>query len=250
MLTATAAVYWAVNLATGHPVLPAEIPADAWPGILGVAVVAGFLAVQGFYAGAQRVGAAQASLISTVEPLWTILAASILLGERLAPIQWVGGALILVGVLLSQTRGGVRARGRQTPTSRCSPSPRSAWATSRLCRCPCATGCGASVPRTSPTLTSRPGTSDGTRRASGERRVDPAGPTPTVTSTPMARARSPTWRPARPVTPRRGGRSTGSDAGLGRDPDSDAQWRIAGGRARALSPAPRAPPRAGSGPRS
>jgi drug/metabolite transporter (DMT)-like permease len=105
MLTATAGVYWAVNLAVDHPVLPGEIPAEAWPGILGVAVVAGFLAVQGFYAGAQRVGAAQASLISTVEPLWTILAASILLDERLAPIQWAGGALILVGVLLSQTRG-------------------------------------------------------------------------------------------------------------------------------------------------
>ena len=111
MLTATAAVYWTVNLAIDHPVLPAEIPSDAWPGILGVAVVAGFLAVQGFYAGAQRVGAAQASLISTVEPLWTILAASILLDERLAPIQWVGGALILVGVLLSQTRGGRARRG-------------------------------------------------------------------------------------------------------------------------------------------
>ena len=111
MLTATAAVYWTINLAGGHPVLPAEIPVDAWPGILGVAVVAGFLAVQGFYAGAQRVGAAQASLISTVEPLWTILAASILLGERLAPIQWVGGTLILVGVLLSQTRG----RGAPAP---------------------------------------------------------------------------------------------------------------------------------------
>ena len=82
---------------------------DAWPGILGVAVIAGFFAVQGFYAGAQRVGAAQASLISTVEPLWTIVAASLLLGERLAPVQWVGGALILVGVLLSQTRGGGRS---------------------------------------------------------------------------------------------------------------------------------------------
>jgi drug/metabolite transporter (DMT)-like permease len=110
MLTATAAVYWTVNLAIDHPVLPADIPSAAWPGILGVAVVAGFLAVQGFYAGAQRVGAAQASLISTVEPLWTILAASLLLGERLAPIQWVGGALILVGVLLSQTRGRDAAR--------------------------------------------------------------------------------------------------------------------------------------------
>ncbi len=105
MLSATAVVYWTVNLGTGHPVLPDAIPPAAWPGILGVAVVAGFLAVQAFYAGAQRVGAAQASLVSTVEPLWTILAASILLDEHLAPVQWVGGALILAGVLLSQTRG-------------------------------------------------------------------------------------------------------------------------------------------------
>ena len=105
MLTTTGVLYWVINLGLGHPVLPADLPAAAWPGILGVAVVAGFLAVQGFYAGAQRVGAAQASLISTVEPLWTIVAASILLGERLAPLQLVGGVLILVGVLLSQTRG-------------------------------------------------------------------------------------------------------------------------------------------------
>lgn len=106
MLSTTGVLYWVINLGLGHPVLPGDLPGEAWPGILGVAVVAGFMAVQGFYAGAQRVGAAQASLISTVEPLWTILAASILLGERLAPIQWVGGVLILAGVLLSQTRGG------------------------------------------------------------------------------------------------------------------------------------------------
>ena len=54
-------------------------------------------------------GAAQASLISTVEPLWTIVAAGMLFGERLQPIQLVGGVLILAGVLLSQTRG--RSRG-------------------------------------------------------------------------------------------------------------------------------------------
>ncbi len=106
MLSTTGILYWVINLGTGHPVLPPDIPGAAWPGIVGVGLVAGFLAVQGFYAGAQRVGAAQASLISTVEPLWTILAAALLLGERLAPIQWVGGGLILAGVLLAQTRGG------------------------------------------------------------------------------------------------------------------------------------------------
>jgi drug/metabolite transporter (DMT)-like permease len=89
-------------------VLPADVPAAAWPGILGVGVVAGFIAVQAFYAGSQRIGAAQASLVSTVEPLWTITVAGILLGERLNPVQLAGGALILVGVLLSQTGAGAR----------------------------------------------------------------------------------------------------------------------------------------------
>jgi drug/metabolite transporter (DMT)-like permease len=119
MLTSTAAVYWAVCLGIGHPVLPAAIPAEAWPGILGVALVAGFVPVQAFYAGAQRIGAAQASLVSTVEPLWTIVAASILLGERLGPIQLAGGALILGGVVLSQTRG--RHRDSAGPAARGEP---------------------------------------------------------------------------------------------------------------------------------
>jgi drug/metabolite transporter (DMT)-like permease len=111
MLTSTAVVYWTVALGIGHPVLPGTIPAPAWPGILGVAVVAGFIAIQTFYAGSQRIGAAQASLVSTVEPLWTIVAAALLFDERLQPLQLVGGVLILAGVLLAQTGRPRRAGG-------------------------------------------------------------------------------------------------------------------------------------------
>jgi drug/metabolite transporter (DMT)-like permease len=105
LLTGTAGAYWIMALLVRHPVLPSQVPPDAWPWMLGVAIVAGFLAPQAFYAGAKRVGAAQAALISTVEPLWTILAAGFFLGELLTLVQWAGAALILAGVLLSQTRG-------------------------------------------------------------------------------------------------------------------------------------------------
>jgi drug/metabolite transporter (DMT)-like permease len=117
MLSSTAAVYWLVALGIGHPVPPSDVPAAAWPGILGVAVIAGFVSIQAFYAGAQRVGAAQASLISTVEPLWTIAAAAAIYGERLQPVQALGGALILLGVILSQTGGrrGDSSRAAGTP---------------------------------------------------------------------------------------------------------------------------------------
>jgi drug/metabolite transporter (DMT)-like permease len=115
LMTATAVAYWSGALATGAPVLPADIPGDAWFGIVGVAIVATFIPLQAFYAGAQRVGASQASLISTIEPLWTIVTAGLIFGERLAPIQLVGGALILGGVLLAQTGGRRRADGSEEP---------------------------------------------------------------------------------------------------------------------------------------
>ena len=103
MLTATAATFGASALAFGQPVLPAQIPPGAWFGLIGIGVVSTFIAVLAFYAGAHRIGAARASLISTVEPIWTIALASVLFAETLGPLQLVGGALILLGVVLSQT---------------------------------------------------------------------------------------------------------------------------------------------------
>lgn len=106
MLAATAATYWSSALVLGEPVLPAQIPEAAWFGIAGVGVVSTFIAVQAFYAGAHRIGAARAALVSTVEPIWTIVIASLLFAESLGPLQLVGGAMILAGVVIAQTSGG------------------------------------------------------------------------------------------------------------------------------------------------
>jgi drug/metabolite transporter (DMT)-like permease len=115
MMTATAAVLWMGALALGRPVLPGQIPTAAWAGLVGVGVIATFVAIQTFYAGTQRIGAAQASLVSTVEPIWTIVLASLLLGEHLAPIQLLGGGLILGGVVIAQTRGRSDAERDEAP---------------------------------------------------------------------------------------------------------------------------------------
>jgi drug/metabolite transporter (DMT)-like permease len=102
MMTGTAATYWIGGLLFGVPLGPATIPVAAWPGLVGVGVVATFIAIQGFYAGARRIGAAQAALVSTVEPFWTITLAALLFGESLAAPQILGGALIIIGVLIAQ----------------------------------------------------------------------------------------------------------------------------------------------------
>src|SRR3954468_2470825 len=103
IMSATASVYWFAALVTGRPVLPMQIPVGAWLGLFGVGVGATFIAIQTFYAGALRVGAADASLISTAEPIWTIALAAILFSVALTPVQLVGGAFILAGVVIAQT---------------------------------------------------------------------------------------------------------------------------------------------------
>lgn len=105
MLSATAVTYWVSAIALGQPVLPAQIPGGAWFGLIGIGVVATFIAVLTFYAGAHRIGAARASIVSTVEPIWTISLAGLLFGELLTPLQLVGGAMILTGVVIAQTGG-------------------------------------------------------------------------------------------------------------------------------------------------
>jgi drug/metabolite transporter (DMT)-like permease len=50
--------------------------------------------------GIQRVGAAQAAMISAGGPILTVLLAVLFLGETLNALQWLGCALNIVGVLM------------------------------------------------------------------------------------------------------------------------------------------------------
>jgi drug/metabolite transporter (DMT)-like permease len=103
MMTGTWLTMFVVALVAREPLLPGQVPAEAWPGLIGIGVFAAALAIQAFYASAARIGAAQASLMATVEPLVVIALGVSFLGERLDMLQIAGAGLVLVGVLLSQT---------------------------------------------------------------------------------------------------------------------------------------------------
>ena len=115
MITATAVVFVVGALATGRPYAPDRIPGSAWPFLAAIGFLGTFLAIQTFYAGSRRIGAAQAALVSTVEPLIIVSLAFVFLHETLAPIQLVGAALIIVGVLVAQTAE--RPTGAPEPAS-------------------------------------------------------------------------------------------------------------------------------------
>jgi drug/metabolite transporter (DMT)-like permease len=103
MMTGTFVVFASVAALQGRPLDQRIVPADAWPLIAAIGVVASFLAIQTFYAGARRIGAAQAALVATVEPVYIVVLAALLFGQLLEPLQVVGAALILAGVVIAQT---------------------------------------------------------------------------------------------------------------------------------------------------
>ncbi len=77
----------------------------AWLIIAGIVLIATVLPVVAFLAGLSRIGATNAAMFSTLEPVVTVLLAALLLGETLKPVTLMGGGLILAAVLLI-LRGG------------------------------------------------------------------------------------------------------------------------------------------------
>lgn len=92
------------TLAGAPPHLPAT-PA-AWAALIAIALVSTVTAMLAFFAGLTRLGAARTSMLSTLEPVVTVLLAAVLLGERLSLVQWCGGAAVLAAVLWLVRAGG------------------------------------------------------------------------------------------------------------------------------------------------
>jgi len=90
-------VYGMLTFANG-----AHFPAShsGWLAMLGMIVFSTIIPVVTFLAGLERIGPTNAAMLSTLEPVVTVLLAAWLFGERLMPIVVVGGGLILLAVVL------------------------------------------------------------------------------------------------------------------------------------------------------
>lgn len=100
MMAGTAVVLSVIALVQGQLVLPGST--GAWAISVGIAVIPTMVAISLFLAGLPRVGAARASLISTLELLVTVTLAILLLGDRFTPLEAVGGVLVLGAVVVVQ----------------------------------------------------------------------------------------------------------------------------------------------------
>ncbi|MGB8982157.1 MAG: DMT family transporter, partial [Anaerolineales bacterium] len=98
VIFASAAVVYGVLTGVNGAHFPAT--GTGWLGIAGIVLIATVIPVATFLAGLERIGPTNASLLSTLEPVVTVLLAGWLFGERLATITILGGCLILVAVIL------------------------------------------------------------------------------------------------------------------------------------------------------
>ncbi len=91
------AVFGTITLFNG-----AHFPAinSGWLTVAAIVMVATVIPVVAFLAGLERVGPTNAAMLSTLEPVVTVLLGASLLGESLSPTGLAGGALILVAVIL------------------------------------------------------------------------------------------------------------------------------------------------------
>jgi len=103
----------AVTLTAGSAALgqlhPERVSTAGWGWLVVLVLIATVVALSLQFAGLRRVGPTAASIVSNAEPVVTVALAFAVFGEVLAPLQLLGGALVLTGVLVL-SGGGARRR--------------------------------------------------------------------------------------------------------------------------------------------
>ncbi len=116
VIQSTAVIFASAGAASGTlmllngPHLPAT--PSGWTAILAIVMIATVLPVAAFLAGLERIGPTNAAMLSTLEPVVTVILGAVLLNETFHPMTLIGGGLILGAVLLL-TRSELRREPNQ-----------------------------------------------------------------------------------------------------------------------------------------
>ncbi len=102
----TAATFTVFALLGGNLEPPPNL--NAWAVVAGIVVFPTLLALPTLYGSIARIGAARASILSSLEPVFAVVLAWVFLGEPLSVSSGVGGVLILSGAVLAQLEPGIK----------------------------------------------------------------------------------------------------------------------------------------------
>jgi len=94
-MAVTVTIAWLVSGHSWEPISP-----QGWTAILLLGLIPTALARLMVFAGLRLLGGVQASLLGVAELLVSLLMAFLILGERLALLQWIGGGIMVLSVVL------------------------------------------------------------------------------------------------------------------------------------------------------
>lgn len=95
----------------------------AWLSIAGLVLISTILPIVTFFLGLELVGPSTASIVSAVEPAFTVVLAAVVFGETLGPVQLLGGALVLTAVVVLQLRPAGRVEAPHAAPDHAAPPP-------------------------------------------------------------------------------------------------------------------------------
>lgn len=100
----TAVLVGGVALVAGVSVLPIGWDWELWSLLMGILLLPTLVAVVLYLKALSRIGTARASVLSTLEPVFTIALAAAVLGDRLSVPQLAGAALVVGAAVVSELR--------------------------------------------------------------------------------------------------------------------------------------------------
>ena len=101
VIITSAAVLYSIVIFFESPVFPTTF--IGWTASAMIAVVSTIIAIVTFFAGLKKIGPVHASMLSTVEPVITVLLAWLFLGDLLSAWKITGGSMVLIaGILLAK----------------------------------------------------------------------------------------------------------------------------------------------------
>jgi len=112
ILTTMAGVVGIARVLQAQPV--ETIAITAWIAILALGLTTA-LSRLAMFSGLQRLGGIETALVSLLELLVSLVLAFLLLGERLTPVQWVGGMLLVASLMLMARDPGMRLAEGNVP---------------------------------------------------------------------------------------------------------------------------------------
>lgn len=91
-----------VTIIVGEPLSPAAWSPALWVVLALIVLLPTYAAVMLFLRGVSELGASRAALVSTMEPVFTVVLAVVILGERLTAAQSAGALMVIAGIALAE----------------------------------------------------------------------------------------------------------------------------------------------------